>query len=71
MLVSSTIHSKSLSKFCSATEKIEQFCRDAGLVKDLDGEGYHGFHPNWEIYFEVISFKKLHTNAELRNKILF
>ncbi|HSX42468.1 MAG TPA: ATP-binding protein [Candidatus Saccharimonadales bacterium] len=56
---------------CDLTEKIERFCRDAGLVKDPDGEGYHGFHPNWKIYFEVVSFKKLHKNAELRNKILF
>lgn len=56
---------------CDLTDKVDEFCRDAGLVKDPDGEGYHGFHPNWKIYFEVISFKKLHTNAELRNKILF
>jgi hypothetical protein len=56
---------------CDLTDKIEQFCRDAGLIKDPDEEGYHGFHPNWKIYFEVMSFKKLHRNADLRNKILF
>ena len=56
---------------CDLTNKIDQICLDAGLVPDPDGEGYHGFHPNWKVYFEVMSFKKLHSNAELRNKVLF
>lgn len=56
---------------CDLTKKIDQICLDAGLVPDPDGEGYHGFHPNWKVYFEVMSFKKLHSNAELRNKVLF
>lgn len=56
---------------CDLTEKVEELCDGAGLTKDPDGEGYHGFHTNWKIYFEVMSFKKLHDNAELRNKVLF
>lgn len=53
------------------TDKIIAFCRDAQLVEDPDKQGYHGYHATWEIYFEVISFDKLLSNAEMRNKILF
>lgn len=53
------------------TKKMHEFCRDAQLILDPDGEGYHGFHQSWKIYFEVVSFKKLLRNAEMRNKILF
>lgn len=53
------------------TPKIREFCRDAQLVEDPDTQGYHGYHNQWHIYFEVISFDKLLSNAELRNKVLF
>ncbi|RYX79145.1 hypothetical protein EON76_00240 [bacterium] len=53
------------------TPKVIEFCRDAQLVEDPDQNGYHGYHSQWHIYFEVISFDKLLSNAELRNKILF
>lgn len=53
------------------TPKVREFCRDHQMVEDPDGQGYHGFHSTWRIYFEVISFDKLLTNAEQRNKILF
>ena len=36
-----------------------------------DEEGYFGYHNGYHIYFEIISYKRLLSNAELRNKIFF
>lgn len=56
---------------CDITPKIREFCEDAQLTKSPDEKGYFGYHKNYGIYFEVISFDKLRTDAELRNKVLF
>jgi hypothetical protein len=56
---------------CDLTPKIRQFCEDAQLTKSPDEKGYFGYHKNYQIYFEVISFDKMKTDAELRNKVLF
>lgn len=56
---------------CDITPKIDEFCQDFGLSKSPDNQGYFGFHPNHKIYFEVMSFDKLLTDSELRNKIFF
>lgn len=57
---------------CDPCEKIDYFAQQRHqLTKSPDGEGYYGFHSGYKIYFEVLSYKRLMNNAELRNKIFF
>lgn len=57
---------------CDLAEKISEFAKMAGcLTISPDGEGYFGFHKDYHAYIEVISFKKLITDAKIRNKIFF
>jgi hypothetical protein len=56
---------------CDPTSQIKGFCEALGLTKSPDQKGYFGFHPNYKIYYEVISFDRLVENSELRNKIFF
>lgn len=56
---------------CDPCPRIDSFAKQASLTKKPDGEGYFGFHPGYNIYIELLSFKSLLKNAELRNKIFF
>jgi hypothetical protein len=56
---------------CDPCEKIRQFARKHQLTLSPDEEGYYGFHSGYNIYFEIMSYKRLMNNAELRNKIFF
>lgn len=53
------------------TDKIEEFAIKHQLTQSPDKEGYFGFHRGYQMYLEIISFKKLLTDATLRNKIFF
>lgn len=53
------------------TEKVRDFADKHQLTESADGEGYFGFHTGYKMYIEIISFKKLFKDAELRNKIFF
>lgn len=56
---------------CDIVDKIKEFAKNASLTPSPDGEGFFGFHPGHNIYFEIVSFKKLVEDARLRNKIFF
>ncbi len=56
---------------CDITEKIKGFAKQHQLVLSPDQEGYFGFHTGYKMYIEIISFKKLMKDANLRNKIFF
>ena len=56
---------------CDLVTKIKEFARQWNLTLSPDGESYFGFHPGYKMYIEIISFKRLLRNAELRNKIFF
>ena len=56
---------------CDLTDQIKSFCEEYSLTKSPDNKGYFGFHSNYKIYFEVISFDKLVDDSELRNRIFF
>jgi hypothetical protein len=52
--------------------KIDEFAaKDFSLTLSPDSEGYLGFHKGYNVYVEVISFKKLIEDAKMRNKIFF
>jgi hypothetical protein len=53
------------------TPAMEHACRMAQLTLAPDNLGYFGFNPNYHAYFEVISYKKLLSDAKKRNRVLF
>jgi len=56
----------------SLTPKVINIAKDSGyLTAAPDNSGYFGFHPSHNIYFEIISYKKMIQDARDRNKILF
>nr|WP_218917948.1 hypothetical protein [Draconibacterium orientale] len=56
---------------CDLTSKIHGFAKKHQLTLSPDQEGYFGFHNGYKMYVEIISFKKLLSDATLRNKIFF
>ncbi|UFH32879.1 ATP-binding protein [Chryseobacterium sp. C-71] len=57
---------------CDLTTKIREFAENLhSLTKSPDDEGYFGFHRGYNMYVEVLSFKKMMDDATLRNKIFF
>ena len=56
---------------CDPCDKIKQFAKNHQLTPSPDQEGYYGFHAGFNIYFEILSYKRLQSNADLRNKIFF
>ncbi len=56
---------------CDMTPKMETHCKDASLRAMPDGNGYYGYQPERNAYFEVISYTKLLADAKKRNQILF
>ncbi|GEM54808.1 ATP-binding protein [Flavobacterium branchiophilum] len=56
---------------CDLTDKIIEFAEKHQLIVSPDKEGYFGFHNGYKMYIEIISFKKLMSDATLRNKIFF
>lgn len=57
---------------CDLTEKIRQFAGTRHqLIISPDNEGYFGYHNGYKMYIEIITFKKLLKDANLRNKIFF
>jgi len=56
---------------CDLTNKIIEFAEKHQLTLSPDQEGYFGYHNGYKMYIEIISFKKLLSDATLRNKIFF
>lgn len=56
---------------CDLVDKIKEFARNHSLTVSPDKEGYFGFHPGFNMYVEILSFKKLMKDASMRNKIFF
>jgi hypothetical protein len=45
--------------------------RLASLTESPDRAGYFGYNQNYSAYVEVISFNKLVSDAEKRNRVFF
>jgi hypothetical protein len=56
---------------CDLTTKIRNFAEEAGFTIAPDGSGYFGYNQNLLTYTEVISYQKLVTDAQQRNRVLF
>lgn len=56
---------------CDLCDKIHEFAKSFSLTLSPDGEGYFGFSSGFNVYIEVLSFRKLIEDAKMRNKIFF
>ena len=56
---------------CDITPKIESIMTTHDYTLTNDGLGYFGYNKNYKAYVELISYDKLLTDANKRNKILF
>jgi len=56
---------------CDISEKVKEFARNHSLTISPDKEGYFGFHTGFNMYVEILSYKKLIKDASMRNKIFF
>lgn len=56
---------------CDPCAKIDYFAKVHQLTKSPDDEGYYGYHTGYGMYIEILSYKRLLSNSELRNKIFF
>ena len=52
-------------------EKIHEFAKGFSLTLSADSEGYFGYSGGYRAYIEVMSYRKLITDAKMRNKIFF
>jgi len=56
---------------CDLTPKLKEWAVNHACKLTPDGTGYFMFHPNFNAYIEVISYGKLVSDAEKRNKAFF
>jgi len=53
------------------TDSMRKAAKGSTFTLTPDGDGYFGFNPNYNAYFEVISYDKLLRDAKARNQVLF
>lgn len=53
------------------TERLKKQLRIWGATQLPGQQGYYGYHPNFQIYFEVLDYDTVLQNAERRNRMLF
>lgn len=57
---------------CDIVKKIEEFAKMTGSLSIApDGEGYFGYLKDFNAYVEIKSYKKVITDANMRNQIFF
>lgn len=56
---------------CDIVDKIVEFADFAKLSISPDGEGYFGYNERYNAYIEIKSFKKVVSDARMRNQIFF
>lgn len=56
---------------CDIVPQLETKLQNMSATPTPDNLGYYGFNQNLNAYYEVISYKKMLSDAEKRNQILF
>jgi hypothetical protein len=56
---------------CDITPTLAQALKDMDASATPDNQGYYGFHRRYSIYYEVIDYSKLLSDAQKRNRIFF
>lgn len=53
------------------TSKLRQILVDFNATMTPDKQGYYGYHANHKVYYEVIDYTKMLSDAKKRNRIFF
>ena len=53
------------------TPKLRQMMIDFGATTTPDKQGFYGYHANHKVYFEVVDYTKMLSDATKRNRIFF
>lgn len=56
---------------CDITPALKQVLVDRDAKATPDGLSYYGYHVNHGVYYEVIDYGRLLTDAKRRNKVFF
>ncbi|WP_373414854.1 hypothetical protein [Ensifer aridi] len=56
---------------CDITPSLREVLVDRDAQGTPDGLSYYGYHKNHSVYFEVIDYAKLLTDAKKRNRVFF
>lgn len=56
---------------CDTKKEIDTIAENKGMLPTPDNLGYYVYNPRLSAYVEIISYKKLLTDAKKRNRILF
>ncbi len=56
---------------CDITPSLREVLVDRDATGTPDGLSYYGYHKNHSVYFEVIDYTKLLTDAKKRNRVFF
>ncbi len=53
------------------TDRLRNILLDFSATMTPDKQGYYGYHPNHRVYYEVMDYTKLLSDATKRNRIFF
>jgi hypothetical protein len=53
------------------TPRLRQVLIDFSATMTPDKQGYYGYHPNYKVYYEVMDYTKMLSDATKRNRIFF
>jgi hypothetical protein len=53
------------------TPRLRQILEDFSATMTPDKQGYYGYHPNYKVYYEVMDYGKMLSDATKRNRIFF
>jgi hypothetical protein len=53
------------------TDKLRLLARKRGYHTMPDGQGFFHFNDNYRAYVEIVDYRKVHSDAVKRNKVLF
>lgn len=53
------------------TPKLRQVLTDFSATMTPDKQGFYGYHPNHKVYYEVMDYTKMLSDATKRNRIFF
>jgi hypothetical protein len=56
---------------CDVTPSMQKVLRRYDAFATPDKQGYYGFHRDYNVYYEVISYNKMLRDAKKRNRIFF
>jgi hypothetical protein len=56
---------------CDLTPTLKQALKDIDAYATPDNQGYYGFHRGYGVYYEVMDYNKLLSDAKKRNRVFF